>query len=114
MLASGNTIADTTKLATDYASQKYGDYLTSLVPNLSGATSAATGQAGVLTGQAGNASSVAGQKAQYGWNTETGVGNANADADMAKYNASGNFWNALLGGANLALKASGVGGFGVK
>ncbi len=62
MLASGNTIADTTKLATDYASQKYGDYLSSLAPNLSRATSAATGQAGVLTEQAANASNVAGQK----------------------------------------------------
>jgi hypothetical protein len=111
MLASGNTIADTTKLATDYASQRYGDYLTALAPNLGGATSAATGQAGVLTGQAANESGVASQKAGYGWNTETGIGNANADADLAKYNASGNFWNALLGGANLALKASGIGGF---
>lgn len=111
MLASGNTIADTTKLATDYASQKYGDYLAALSPNLSGATSAATGQAGVLTGQAGNESGVASQKAGYGWNTETGIGNANADAEMAKYNASSNFWNALMGGANLALKASGIGGF---
>lgn len=111
MLASGNTIADTTKLATDYASQKYNDYLSSLAPNLSGATSAATGQAGVLTGQAANASNVAGQKAQYGWNTQTGIGNANADADMAAYNASSNFWNALGGVANLGLKASGIGGF---
>lgn len=111
MLASGNTIADTTKLATDYASQKYTDYLSALAPNLTGATSAATGQAGVLTGQAANTSGVASQKAGYGWNTETGIGNANADAELAKYNASSNFWNALMGGANLALKASGIGGF---
>ena len=40
-----------------------------------------------------------------------GTGQANADKDMAAYSASQNFWGALMGGANMALKASGVGGY---
>jgi hypothetical protein len=31
---------------------------------------------------------------------------------LAPYSASQNFWGALMGGANMALKASGMGGFG--
>lgn len=111
ILASGNTIADTTKLATDYASQKYSDFISSLLPGLSGAQTAAAGGAGVLTSNAAADLGVAGQKANYGYTGNVGIGNANADAEMAKYGASQNFWNTLMGGANLALKASGIGGF---
>jgi hypothetical protein len=111
ILASGNTIADTTKLAGDYASQHYNDYLSSLAPNLSGVTSATAGGAGVRTTQAGADLGVAGQRAGFDYNAATGTGQANADAALAPYGASQNFWGALMGGANLALKASGVGGF---
>lgn len=111
ILASGNTIADTTKLATDYANQKYNDYVSSLAPNLSGATSAASGGAGVLTSQAGANLGVAGTKANIAYGGNSAIGDAQAQADMAPYTASQNFWSALAGGANLALKASGIGGF---
>jgi hypothetical protein len=111
ILASGNTIADTTKLAGDYASQHYNDYLSSLAPNLSGVTSATAGGAGVRTTQAGADLGVAGQRAGFNYNAATGTGQANADAALAPYAASQNFWGALMGGANMALKASGVGGF---
>jgi hypothetical protein len=50
-------------------------------------------------------------QSQNQWNAQTGIGNANADADLAKYSASSNFWSALMGGAGLALKATGIGGF---
>lgn len=106
ILASGNTIADTTKLATDYANQKYTNYLQGLQPefagSLSAATTGATGQAGVLNNEALANLGVGNSKAQFGYNTATGIGNANADADMAKYSASQNFWSALAGGAKLA------------
>lgn len=106
ILGSGNTIADTTKLATDYANQKYTSYLQGLQPefagSLSAATTGATGQAGVLNNEAAANLGVGNAKAQFGYNTATGIGNANADADMAKYNASQNFWGALMGGAKLA------------
>lgn len=42
----------------------------------------------------------------------TGQGQAEADAKLAPYSASQNFWGALMGLGNTALKASGVGGFG--
>jgi hypothetical protein len=113
-LGGGNTSADTIKFASDYDAQKYGNFLSSLAPNLSGALSATSGGAGVLTGQAGANLGVAGQKAGIGYQGNAAIGSANADAEMAKYGASSNFWNTLLGGANLALKASGVGGFGAK
>jgi hypothetical protein len=109
MLAGGNTVADTTKLATDYASQHYNDYLSSLAPNLSGATTAASGQAGVLTGQAGADLGVAGTKANIAYSGNNAIGDAKAQADMAPYQASQNFWGALLGGANAVAKAYGGG-----
>lgn len=111
ILASGNTVADTTKLATDYASQHYNDYLSALAPNLAGATSATSGGASVLTGQAGANLGVAGTKANIAYGGNSAIGDAQAQADMAPYTASQNFWGALTGGANLALKASGIGGF---
>lgn len=106
ILASGNTIADTTKLATDYADQNFGNYVSRLLPgfsaDLSASTTGATGQAGVLNNQATANLGVGASKAQYGYNTATGIGNANADAENAKYSASQNFWSALAGGAKLA------------
>lgn len=111
ILASGNTIADTAKLATTYADQNYGNYVSRLAPYLSANNSAITGGAAVKGAQAGADLGVAGQKAQYGYNSATGVGNANADAALAPYSASQNFWGALTGIGGLALKASGVGGF---
>lgn len=110
MLASGNTQADTTKLATDYASQKYGDYVGRLQP-----FSAVPGQA-----QAG-ANAIAGVNAGLGQalnsNTLTladifnkgalGVGNANANADLASLTAGQNQLGALL---NIAKLFAGSGG----
>jgi hypothetical protein len=108
----GNNSADILKFASDYDAGKYNDYLSSLAPWLNTGTSAATGGAGVLTGQAGSDLGVAGQKAGIATGTAQQVGQAQYDADMAPYQASSNFWGALTGGANLALKASGIGGCG--
>lgn len=147
ILASGNTIADTAKLATTYADQNYGNFVNRLAPYLGANQSAISGAAGLDVGRgtalAGAYGSEAsglsnnfgtlgtGLNASYG--TEgaglssiyqgqgqaananlTGQGQAQADADLAAYSASGNFWNTLLGAANLGLKATGVGGFGAK
>lgn len=111
ILASGNTIADTAKLATTYADQNYGNYVSRLAPYLGANQSAISGGAAVKGAQAGADLGVAGLKAQYGYNSATGIGGANADAALAPYSASQNFWGALMGGANTLLKASGVGGF---
>lgn len=108
-LGGGNTIADTTKLATDYASQKYGDYVSRLAPYLGAAQGAAAGQAGVLTTQAGTNYGAGAAKAGYGFNAGSGIANANSDAALADYGASGNFWGALMSAGNLAAKFAGAG-----
>jgi len=110
-LGGGNTSADEIKFASDYDANKYGQYVSSLAPYLGANASAVGGAAGIKTGQAALDTGIAGQLSQNQWNAATGSAGAQAQADMAPYNASQNFWGALLGGANLALKASGIGGF---
>lgn len=111
-LGGGNTSADTIRFASDYDAGKYKDYVAGLSPNLAGASSATAGGAGVLGSQAGAELGVAGQRANFDYNAATGTGQANAEAALAPYSASQNFWSALMGGANLALKAGTGGLFG--
>lgn len=101
-LGGGNTSADTIKFASDYDSTKYKDFLSSLSGNAGVATSAAAGQGALFGQQAGAASNVGSEKAKYGYGTETGIGNANAEATMADEQSSSNFWSALMGGSRLA------------
>lgn len=106
-LGGGNTSADTIKFASDYDSTKYKDFLASLAGNAGVASGAASGQ-GAILGQEGNlAAGIGAKKADYGYKTETGIGNADAEATMAAENSASNFWSALMGGANLATKAFG-------
>lgn len=111
-LGGGNTSADEIKFASDYDNQKYGNYVSSLSPYLGANSSAVAGQAGVYGTQAAADLGVAGQKATNDYNTGAGIGQANAQAALAPYSASSNFWSALTGAAGLGLKASGIGGFG--
>ena len=101
-LGGGNLSADTIKFASDYDSTKYKDFLSSLAGNASVASTAAAGQGGLFSSQAGLAGNIGSEKARYGYGTETGIGNANAEATMAAEKSSSNFWNALIGGAKLA------------
>lgn len=112
MLGSGNTVADTAKLATTYADQNYGNYANRLSPYLGANQAAVAGGAGVNTGlgTALNANDVS--QGNLGFNAATGVGNANANAELAKYQTSGNFINALLGAAKLGTGSAGAIGGG--
>lgn len=105
-LGGGNTSADEIKFASDYDASKYGSYVSGLAPYLGANQSAVSGLAGSYGTQAGADLGVAGQKATNDYNTAAGVGNANADAALAPYSASSNFWNALAGGAKLAVSAA--------
>lgn len=107
-LGGGNTSADTIRFASDYDSQKYKDFLSSLSGQAGIAQAGAAGQGAILGQEGSLAYDVGSKKANYGWNTETGIGNANADAEMAKQQASANFWGALMGTANMATKAIGA------
>jgi len=101
MLGSGNTIADTTKLATDYANQKYNDYASRLSPYLGANQGAATGQAGVATGLGSSLNANDQAFGQLGFNAATGVGNAQANADLAAYAPGQNLINLLMGAGKL-------------
>lgn len=109
LLGSGQTSADEIKFASDYDSTKYGNYLSSLVPGMSSGqsllTSGASGLAGVKSAQAGTAAAIGSQKATNDYNSNVGIGGANADAALAPYSASQNFWSALMGGASALAKA---------
>jgi hypothetical protein len=107
MLASGNTIADTTKLATDYANQKYGSYVQGLQPYLGANQGAVGGAANLYSGLGTGLAGLYGAQGQAAQATQTGIGNANADAAMADYNASGNLWKSILGLGSAALTAGG-------
>jgi hypothetical protein len=110
-LGGGNTSADEIKFASDYDANKYGSYVSSLAPYLGANSSAVAGQAGAYGAQGSADLGVAGQKASNDYSTASGIGNANADAALAPYSASSQFWSSLMGGANMVLKASGVGGY---
>jgi hypothetical protein len=111
-LGGGNTSADTIKFASDYDSTKYKDFLTGLAPNIGVATTGAAGQGQLYGQQAGMAGAVGSEKAKYGYGTETGIGNANAESTMAAEQSSANFWSALMGGANALAKSGGFSSFG--
>jgi hypothetical protein len=108
--ASGNQLLALNKVNQGLADSTSNNYISQLQPFLGASNAAAGGIAGVNMGQ-GNA--IAGQQdmlAQLGYQTQTGIGNANANADLAAYNASGNFWN-MLGGIG-GMKTSGGGTLG--
>jgi len=101
----GNTSADEIKFASDYDAGKYGNYVSNLAPVLGGTTSAAAGQAGVLTSQARTDANYAGTKANLAYTGNSQIGQAQAQADLAPYQASQNFWGALLGTGTAIAKA---------
>lgn len=111
MLASGNNEQDTQKFATDYANKGYGDHVARLSPYLTQPMQALTAQGGFDTALANLESTTGQQKANYGWQAETGIGDANASAELARQAAAKNTFDAITGGLSLAGKFMGVGGF---
>lgn len=109
-LNSGGQRANEIGIASNFANQGWGNYLASFAPYLSQAPTIAGAQSGVYQGIGGLNYGTGQTLANLGWNQQTGVGDANAAADMAKYNASGNIWNAIFNGAKIAAGAFGGGG----
>jgi hypothetical protein len=105
MLGSGSTNAATAQLATDYANQKYGSYVQGLQPYLGANQGAVGGAANLYSGLGTGLAGLYGQQGQAAQATQTGVGNANADAALADYNASGNLWKTFGGLAQAAASA---------
>lgn len=111
-LGGGNNTADEIKFASDYDANKYGNYVSSLAPYLGANQSAISGGASVLGNEATTNTAIAGQQAANSNAAAIGAGNAQGQADLAPYTASQNFWSALTGLGQTALKASGTGGYG--
>lgn len=89
---SGATNTDILTQAHGIADQGWQDYIKNLQPFLNSSNAAAGGiaQANQNAGNQTNQSFTTQGNAAYG--TQAGIGNANANADMAGYNASGNLW----------------------
>jgi hypothetical protein len=104
MNASGNQLLALNKVNQGLADSTYNNYVGQLQPFLNYSSNAAGGIAGVDTGLGNNLAGQYGNLGQLGYATQTGIGNANANADLAKYSASGNLWNFLggLGGMRTA------------
>lgn len=109
MLSSGNTIADTTQLATNYADQKYGDFVSRLAPTIAPEVQATSGMSGVNTALAGLYSDDAKSRVNLASGVTQGNINANNTAAQAEMQGSGNLWNF---GLNLAKLGSGFWGYG--
>jgi len=111
---SGNTLAAEQQYGSNLANQGWSNYLAAFNPLLSQQTAAAQGQSGVLTNQAGTNYNSGLQLGNLGWQKGTGIGDAQAAADLAKNQASANLWGVLLGGASLGANMLGFtnGGLG--
>jgi hypothetical protein len=133
-LASGGTNTDLTQFGQGLANTTYNQYIQSLLPFLganTGTTSnvlqgfgqLGTGlantygqQGGALASNAQNLGSgiagLLGNQASAAYGTQAGIGNAQAQGDLANYNASKNLWNVIGGVAGLGSNLLGGGGTG--
>lgn len=106
-LNSGGTNIDLLNYGQGKAQEQYGNYINRLQPFLSLGNSAATGSAGVSTGLGNTLNNSYGTQGNVAYNTQTGIGNANANADLAGLTASANGINALMSGGKLAANLAG-------
>jgi endosialidase-like protein len=111
-LNSGNQNIALSNYNQGLASTTYNNYVSQLQPYLNASNSAAGGIAGVNTGQAAANASQYDSLAGLNYGSQTGIGNANANADLAGLTASGNIMNLIgsLGGAALGGIGGGAGG----
>lgn len=102
MNASGNQLLALNKVNTGLADSTYNNYVSQLMPFLQQSNAAAGGIANVDTGLGSSLANQYGTLAGLNFQTQTGIGNANANKDLAGLQASGNMWNAIGQGAQLA------------
>lgn len=104
---SGNLLTAEQQYGTGLANQSYNQYVQNLQPYLGQQTQAATGTAAVDTGLGNTLNSSFGNQGNLAFNTQAGIGNANAASDIASQNASNSFLGGVL---NLGTKLLGYGG----
>jgi hypothetical protein len=101
-LGSGNTAAGITGLASNLANQNWGQYVQNLQPFIGASTANAGGALQGYSGLANLQNQNLGQQAGLTYGTNVGIGNAQAAAAMAPYQASQNLWNFGLNAAKSA------------
>lgn len=89
---SGAVNLDLQKQGQGLANTTYQNYVNNLMPFLGAGNAAAAGGAGVSTGLGTQLAGSFGNQASAAYGTSVGVGNADANADLAKNNASANIW----------------------
>lgn len=94
-LNSGNQLLALNKVNQGLADSTYSNYVSQLQPFLGASQSAAGGIAGINAGLGSSMAGQYGDLAKLGYQTQTGIGNANANADLAKTTSSGNALNAI-------------------
>lgn len=101
-VATGNTLADATKLGTGLAQQDWGNYVQRLQPFIGSTQGAAVGQGNIRMGLGDQLSRSYGSQGDLGFRAESGIGDANAAAALDRNRASGQIWNTIGGAARLA------------
>jgi hypothetical protein len=101
-LSSGNADTDAMKFATGLADQSYGNYVQRLAPYLTGQGTATAGAAGVQTGLGTALNGSYDNQGGLGYQTQVGIGNANAAADLANQQANQNIWNSIMSVGKMA------------
>lgn len=101
MTDSGGLYAALTDRAGSMADAEYTSWLDRLSQNTDRGINVAGSRAGIRTGQGTAAYGTAGNKAQIGWNTETGIGQAGAEYEKSKDQTGANWFNAISGGLKL-------------
>lgn len=113
--AVGNVLTRAQEYGTNLANKTYGDYVSRLSPYLNqpGQRLALAGaQAGNLQGAGNLAYGAGGQLGNLAMTTAQGIGQAQRDAELARYGTSANALGALMSGANLLTRGFGFGGGG--
>lgn len=99
--ASGATLGALQNLGQNTASQGWNTYVSQLAPYLNFNQGAAGGVANTYTGLGNALNANQGSLANLNWQAATGIGNANANADLANNAAGANTLSALTSGAGL-------------
>jgi hypothetical protein len=96
MLTSGNTLDAEQKYGTGLANQYYQNYVSNLAPYFDLATTGAGGIANTNLATGGNLAGLQANQGTLIYNTNAGIGNAQAAADIASQNAQNSFINNLI------------------
>lgn len=111
-LRSGATNIDLQNVAQNAQNQQWQQYIQNLLPftqmGQQGAQGAASGIGTLYSGLGNQLNANYGSLGQLGWQKETGIGNADANAALASNAASGNMVSALMNIAGLASSAFGL------